>query len=110
MTTAEDQITRLEQWKPPAAAVEPRIVALSPMLRNILESVCEAKSNDEIKDDWGIALDTVKTHMRRLLKALGARDRVHAIALVYSGAVEVRVKPAVGQWAAGAVTTHCYRS
>lgn len=99
MTTAvDDRLEQLEQWRPEPPAGESRIVALTPMLRNILESLCEGKSNKQIMGDWGIAEDTVKTHMRRLFAVLGARDRVHAVVLVFSGAVDVRVKPADRRW------------
>lgn len=100
MTRAvNDRVAQLEQWRPEPPAGDTKMVALSPMLRNVLESLCEGKSNKQIMADWGIAEDTVKTHMRRLFQALGANDRLHAVALVWSGTVDVRLKADVGRWA-----------
>lgn len=84
----------------PAGPATTRTAVVSPMLANVLESLCEGKSNKEIGTDWGICEDTVKTHLRRLFPKLGARDRLHAVILVLSGAVDVRIKPQHGRWAA----------
>ena len=40
-----------------------------------------ARSNAEIASDLGISAETVKTHLRRLLSNLGARNRAHAVAI-----------------------------
>jgi predicted ArsR family transcriptional regulator len=69
------------------------------MLGNVLDSLCEARTNREIARDWGISEDTVKTHLKRLFAALGATCREHAIVLVFSGAVDVWIKPPQGRWA-----------
>jgi DNA-binding CsgD family transcriptional regulator len=49
--------------------------------RRVLQRVARGMTNSDI----GVALDlsehTIKTHMRRLLKKLGGRDRAHAVAL-----------------------------
>jgi DNA-binding NarL/FixJ family response regulator len=91
--------TELVRWRPAPALGAPRVVELSPMLVNVLDSLCEGKSNKQVKDDWGISEDTVKTHIKRLLRALDARDRLHAAVLVWSGAVEIRRKPVDPRWA-----------
>jgi DNA-binding NarL/FixJ family response regulator len=75
---------RRARWQPPVPAEQPREVLLTPMLASVLESLCEGKSNKAIGHDWGIAEDTVKTHLRRLYARTGARDRCHLISLVYS--------------------------
>lgn len=98
--TAPAPAERKAPWQPPVPAGEPRQVALSVMLLNVLESLCEGKSNSEIADDWGISEDTVKTHMRRLFRALNANNRLHAAALVWSGVVEVVPKPPGARWGA----------
>lgn len=86
------------RWRPPTAAGDPCIVELSPMLGNVLISLCEGKGNRAIAADWGIAEDTVKTHIKRLFRVLGAHDRLHAVVLVFTGAVDVRVKAPTGRW------------
>lgn len=95
--TEDDWLASLPAFSPPRPVEERRTVVLSPMLANVLESLCEGKSNKGIGRDWGISEDTVKTHMRRLLTRLGARDRAHVIALVAFGVVDVRVTPSTGR-------------
>lgn len=83
----------LPRWSPPQLRDTPRLVALSPMLVNVLDSLCEGKGNRAIAADWGISEDTVKTHIKRLLAKIGARDRTHIVALVLGCVVDVRIKP-----------------
>lgn len=102
-TISEPTAAQMDRWRPTPHTGRPRIVALSPMLVNVLDSLCEGKPNAAIAEDWGISEDTVKTHLKRLFRALGARDRVHAVVLVLAAAVDVRIKPATGRWAAAEV-------
>lgn len=99
MSTATDDVvlaegrSELPRWFPERFTGTPRLVELSPMLVNILESLCEGgKTNRQIGADWFITEDTVKTHLKRLFAKMGARDRVHAVTLVFSGAVDIRRK------------------
>lgn len=89
----EDPAATLPRWEPTPFNGDPTVVPLPPMLVNVLDSLCEGKTNRAIGTDWGITEDTVKTHIKRLLRRIGARDRLHAVILVLSGAVEVRCKP-----------------
>lgn len=65
-------------YEPPVGA-EPRSVRLTRMQRNVLESLCDGKSNALIGVDWGIKEDTVKSHVKELLKRTGARDRLQLV-------------------------------
>ncbi len=94
-----DPRTDLPGWKPAPFVGQPLLIDLPPMLVNVLDSLCEGKSNKQIGTDWGISEDTVKTHLKRLFGALGAADRLHAVVLALSGSVDVRMKPATGRWA-----------
>lgn len=81
----------LADWEPRRAHVgEPETAVLTRMETNVLESLCEGKSNKLIGQDYGIAEDTVKSHVRNVMAKLGARDRTHAVALVYSRTVRVK--------------------
>jgi DNA-binding NarL/FixJ family response regulator len=53
--------------------------ALSPRELSVLECVAEGLTNIEIGAELGIAADTVKTHVARVLEKLGARDRTQAV-------------------------------
>jgi DNA-binding NarL/FixJ family response regulator len=89
-TPSSAELLRAPRWEPPIPEGPTRLVPLPPMQRAVLESLCEGKSNPEIARDWGISENTVKTHLRRLLTTLQARDRFHAVALVYRGGVDIR--------------------
>jgi len=47
----------------------------------VLRGMADGKSNAEIGRELFVSEDTVKTHARRLLRKLGARDRAHAVAI-----------------------------
>lgn len=53
--------------------------ALSPRELSVLACVAEGLTNIEIASELGIAPDTVKTHVGRVLEKLGARDRTQAV-------------------------------
>jgi two-component system NarL family response regulator len=53
--------------------------ALSPRELSVLACVAEGMTNGEIGAELGIAADTVKTHVARVLEKLGARDRTQAV-------------------------------
>lgn len=94
-------------WTPEPFVGTPRPVRITDAQLRVLESLCQGHSTRMIMRDWGIAEDTVKTHVRRLLAATGARDRVHLLALVLGNQVRVRVAP---PHAAGIVHTQSGRA
>lgn len=49
----------------------------------VLGRVSEGETNPQISAALGLSEDTVKTHLRRAFRKLGARDRAHAVALAY---------------------------
>jgi DNA-binding NarL/FixJ family response regulator len=55
----------------------------SPSLREVqvLELLCEGKSNKEIAAALAISEETVKTHLKRLYEKLGVSDRAQAVAI-----------------------------
>lgn len=53
--------------------------ALSPRELSVLACVAEGLTNNEIGTELGIAADTVKTHVARVLDKLSARDRTQAV-------------------------------
>lgn len=51
--------------------------------REVLELIARGLSNQELAEELFIAANTVKTHIKRILAKLGARDRAQAIVIAY---------------------------
>lgn len=73
----------------PALVPRPRRAASSARLtgreRDVLAGVANGATNAEIAHRLHLSPETVKTHLRRIYKGLGAKDRGHAIALALLG-------------------------
>lgn len=67
------------------AAPDARFRELTDREREVLVQMAAGLSNDEIADELFIAENTVKTHVKRVLSKLGARDRVQAVVTAYEG-------------------------
>jgi DNA-binding NarL/FixJ family response regulator len=76
-------IERMAGQPPPGAAHDARLDELTPRETEVLELVARGLSNGEIAADLVIEESTVKTHVKRILGKLGARDRVQAVIFAY---------------------------
>lgn len=65
----------------------PATVKLSPALLRVMELVADGHTNAEIAVRLGLSEHTVKDHVKKARRLLGARDRAHAAVL----AVEARM-------------------
>jgi DNA-binding CsgD family transcriptional regulator len=84
---AEDD-TRVE---PPTIAADSALAAtLSHRERQVFERLVLGASNAEIADELVITIETVKTHVKRILRKIGAINRSEAIALYMD---DVRTAP-----------------
>ncbi len=52
-----------------------------------LELASNGDENVEIAEQMGLGIEAVKSHLRKAYKALGARNRSHAVVLAYAAGV-----------------------
>jgi DNA-binding NarL/FixJ family response regulator len=57
------------------------VPSLSPREREIMHLMAEGMTADAIADKIGVSVETVRTHVRNVIRKLQARNRVHAIAI-----------------------------
>ncbi|WP_188189449.1 response regulator [Nonomuraea sp. SYSU D8015] len=65
------------------AAHQSRLAPLTERERQVLRLIAEGYSNDEIGGLLAIAESTAKTHVKRILAKIGARDRAQAVVIAY---------------------------
>jgi DNA-binding NarL/FixJ family response regulator len=58
-----------------------RLPQLSPRERQITHLMAEGRTAEAIGEELGVSVETVRTHVRNVIRKLRARNRVHAIAL-----------------------------
>lgn len=85
----DGQVT-VRPWTPPEAS-EPRAVQITEREAQVLTQLCHGLSYGEAALHLGVSENTVKSHARKMLAALGARSATHAFGLILSGAVVVTV-------------------
>ena len=62
---------------------DPEVDLLTDRELQVLIHIAQGLSNQEIADNLGISLPTVKTHVTHILQKINARDRVQAVVFAY---------------------------
>jgi DNA-binding NarL/FixJ family response regulator len=76
--------------KPPAVTPSPAALdVLTSRETEVLKLIAQGMSNMEISDALGIAADTTKTHVKRILAKLGLRDRAQAVVVAYESGLVI---------------------
>lgn len=80
------------RWYPPPVPDRPPLVLLTARQADVLAGICLGQTNAHIGRRLFITEECVKTHVRRILRAMGARNRCDAAALACSGRLAIHVK------------------
>ncbi len=80
----DPQIRRVEPSAVPMAKPFVPEVPLTRRESDVLDELLQGQSNRQIGKNLFISEDTVKSHVKAILRKLGARDRAHAVSLVLS--------------------------
>ena len=83
-TVVDPQIRRGEAGTEPVSRELTPEVPLTRRESDVLDELIQGQSNRAIGKNLFISEDTVKSHVKAILRKLGARDRAHAVSLVLS--------------------------
>ena len=81
-----------QPWRTPALVAGTPVASITARQADVLAGICHGHSNAQIGARLAISTDTVKSHVKGVLRALEAHDRAHAAALAASGQVTVHVR------------------
>lgn len=74
-------VERFQSLPPGGIGLRPVRSALTPREWEVLDLLCEAKGTNEIADALVVSVETVRSHIKNLLRKLGVSSRQEAVAL-----------------------------
>jgi DNA-binding NarL/FixJ family response regulator len=85
-------VTPTRPWRPPILARDAQVTSISAREADVLTGLCLGLTSAAIGHRLDISEAGVKSRLKKLYAALGARDRAHAVALATTGQVTIHVK------------------
>lgn len=82
----------VELWNPEPFTGRATRVDLTPAQVDVLNQLCRGLSNGRIAIALRISEDTVKSHVKAIVAALGASDRTHAVVMIHTRQVRVTIR------------------
>jgi DNA-binding NarL/FixJ family response regulator len=82
-------ISEFARLRPRPAAATPALAALTPRETEVLTLVAAGLSNQQVAVRLVVTEETVKTHVSRVLRKLGLRDRTQAVIAAYESGLVV---------------------
>jgi DNA-binding CsgD family transcriptional regulator len=64
---------------PAIAHADPSLEQLTPRQREVLDLLADGKSTQEMAEELALSQETVRNHVRQVLRRLGARSRLEAV-------------------------------
>src|SRR6478736_6414735 len=95
----QELVAAIERIAAGGSYVDPRLdrILLSPRAREIMHLMAEGLTAEAIGSQLGVSVETVRTHVRNVIRKLQARNRVHAIALALErGEIALGAPPRAG--------------
>lgn len=77
------QVARIAEERPPQPELE-----LTPRQAEVLRLLEQGRSTDDIASELHLSTETVRNHVRRMLRSLGVRSRLEAVALAHGDLVQ----------------------
>lgn len=74
----------LPSWRPPRVVCPAEPYRLSGREAQVLVGLCLGHTSAGMAARLSLTENSVKTHLRRLYRKLGARDRAHAVAIAHA--------------------------
>ena len=81
-----------ESWSPPPTRSPRRVGVVTPMQAEVLSEMCKGRRHVDIARDLKMSRGAVDTAAWRAAHRIGADRPIHAVVLILTGQVEVRVK------------------
>lgn len=86
------QLAPATDWEPPVGTGQVRVGVVTPLQAAVLDGMCQGKRKVDIARELRMSDSAVRNHAWRAAQRLGADQPLHAVVLILTGRLQVRVK------------------